>query len=161
MRENRGTKVDKGKRSRYEGLGVMLLFIGFGVFMVGRGIYSSINTRNLIRDGYEVVAITTSVNIHRGGANSNYSIDIEYEIEGVIYNNRIYVRGVRERYEGQEIMIYYSPRNPNNIILSDVDRMLDTTQGFPMIIGAVLAITVSYLLIKGPEKKRSSNVDLE
>lgn len=101
------------------------------------------------------------MNIHRGHSTSNYSIDIEYEIEGVIYNNRIYVRGIRERYEGQEIMIYYSPSNPNNFILSDVDRMLDATQGFSMIIGAVIVISISYVLIKGPEKKRSSNVDLE
>ena len=40
----------------YKGIIELLIFIGFGVFLVGRGMYSSINTRFLIENGYQAVA---------------------------------------------------------------------------------------------------------
>ena len=62
-------------------------------------------------------------------------------------------------------MIYYSPSNPNNFILSDVDRMLDATHGLPMIYGVVIIIIASRALHIGikklRERKRNSNVNLE
>ena len=117
------TQQSEKKQSSTKGILILSVIIwGFILFSVGSPIRSHLQAERLMSEQNLVTAQVTGVNQNpssrRGGAST--TLNLRYEINGTIYNQRIHVRPVRpEAYVGERLELYYSAQNPNRFIFAD------------------------------------------
>jgi len=111
-------------------LGVLSILFSFPSFM---------NSMELRNDRLETVATITEIGQTRGTRRTTGTpfANVRYAIDGVDYSSRVYFRPAGALSVGEEVQIYYSPRNPNNVRLVNSDRARSSSNSFlfPLIFG--------------------------
>ena len=111
-----------------------ILVIVIGIALIVFGIFSHINTANLIDIGLETTAVVVERRRTGGGGTTTTHVFVEYTVDGVLYRNHLAIQFART-YEGEEVIILYNPNNPNQITLRDRDRATDNLDEFSFLLG--------------------------
>lgn len=121
------------------------------IYFLGGGIHAHFNAERLMRE--QNITTARIIEVVRERPYGRYTrgegaiINLEYEVEGVVYqiNRNVHVR--EENRVGEELEIYYDYRNPRNFILVDRDRDIPPF-GRRNIVMPAMAIIMLFFLIR-------------
>ena len=114
--------VEKKKKNK-KGLGIVLVIFGTIIFFMNH--QTGVDRDAIISGGLQTTAMVVRVgHSARGGA----YMYLRYELHGLTFENRVNVAEVAA--VGENVLIYYSRTNANNIIVANSLGVQATNRGF-------------------------------
>lgn len=137
------------------GAGIIFIIAGLIFFFVCVGLV--IDTNKFAETAQETTAVITDVQktrVRRNGKyRTDYDIYVQYEVDGVTYNEELN-GGSSVMREGQTLIVYYNPENPRDVRSSKSAGMQSFAMIFSLVFVAVGAAVGVVPAVKSSKRKK-------
>jgi len=126
MADNAKRKRGKNNLNYYIHNAAALVIIAVLIFVVTVPSISAYRSaRELMEYGLETTAVVTELRVvSRGRGRTETRVFVEYTVDDTVFRSRLRL-AVRDTFVGEQVLIYYSPSDPNRITPVDRDRAVD------------------------------------
>ncbi len=105
---------------------IVLAFILVGAFFIVLGIVIGNSQKKFMETAVSTEAVITKITEHRSNGEKKYSPYITYSVDGVTYDDVSLGYHKKGMDEGDVVVIYYDPENPEDFIAGNALNLMPT-----------------------------------